>query len=143
MYGSIAAWRAWALERGDSAPTDATDALATAALVRASDYIEFSYVARFVTGCDATSPNVEPATYVAAGLELATPGFFTKTFTEAQTKVLTGVGSVKWTVVSRDSKARSASLMAPTSTLIDAMLGPCMPDDIAPTAWFTSIGGQS
>ena len=142
MIGTIAAWRAYALERGDSLPTAATDALATAALVRASDYIMFSYVARFVPPCSVASTNVEPATYVAASLELATSGFFAGTFTEAQYKVLTGVGSVKWTPVNRDSKARTGSLFSPTSTLIDAMLGPCMPNDIGVTPWFTSIGGQ-
>jgi hypothetical protein len=140
MNGTIAAWRTWATDRGDTAPTDASDELATAALVRASDYIDFTYVARFVTGC--TSPNVEVATYVAASLELATPGFFTKTFTEAQQKVLTGVGSVKWTPVSRESTARSAALATPTSTLIDSMLASCMPNDIGVTPWFKSIGGQ-
>lgn len=143
MYGTLAGWRAWAEDRGDSAPTNATDADATAALVRASDYIEFAYVGRFVAPYDGTSPNVEPATYVAASFELATPGFFSKTFTPAQQKVLTGVGSVKWTAVKADSNARIGILASPTSTLVEAMLGPYLPVESGVAPFMKAIGAQA
>ena len=121
MYGSLEAWRAYAAERGDNAPTEAQDAVATAALVRASDYIQFRYVVNLAAGYDETLPIVEQATYVAALLELAMPGFFSKTYTEAEQKVLTEVKGIKWTVTGKTGGAFSA---VPTSTLIEAMLGP-------------------
>lgn len=121
MYGSLAAWRAYAAARGNNAPTSADDVVAGAALVRASDYIQFNYVARLAPAYDETLSVVEPATYEAANLELTTPGFFSKVFTPSQQKVLTQAGSIKWTVVGDASKAGSAT---PTSTLIEAMFGP-------------------
>ena len=121
MFGSIGGWRAYALERGDSAPTDATDEAATAALVRASDMIQYRYVANLASGYDKTLAVVEPATYVAASLELATPGFFSATYTAAQQKVLTEVSGIKWQVV---GKPDGAFASVPTSTIIEAMFAP-------------------
>lgn len=119
MIGTLDAFRAYALERGNSAPTDATDADATAALVRASDHIRYSYVARFMSGFDETAANVEPATYEAALLELSTPGFFSATYTPGERKVLTEVRGVKWQVL--DDGTDGA---APVSTRVEAMLSP-------------------
>lgn len=130
MYGTIADWRSYALERGDSAPTDASDADATAALVRASDYIRFTYVERFRSGCVTPDETIEHATYEAANLELATPGFWSTTFSMDQAKVLTGVDTIKWTPIKMDSRTdteRPADMMRPVSTKIDAMLSKCMP----------------
>ena len=95
MFGTIADWRAYATARGNTAPTAASDALATAALVRASDHIQYAYVAQFLPGYDETAPEVEPATYEAANYELATPGFFAKVYTPGDRKVLTKVEFVK------------------------------------------------
>ncbi len=131
MYGTIADWRQYALDRGDSAPTDATDADATAALVRASDYIQYTYVERFRTNCTTPDQTIEYATYEAANLELATPGFWSNTFSPDQAKVLTGVDSIKWTPIStgynNTDTGRAADMMRPVSTKIDAMLSKCMP----------------
>lgn len=129
MIGTIADWRAYALARGDSAPSNATDADATAALIRASDYITYHYVLRFVDGYDETAPRVEEATYEAAALELAEPNFFTTSFTPDQRKVLTEVKGIKWTV---DGKAQKDSIFGwanatPTHTKIAAMLQEYMP----------------
>lgn len=130
MIGTIAAWRIWATARGDNAPTAADDTVATAALTRASDYIMFSYVGCFYAGYDETSPNVEEATYVAAGLELATPGFFSSTYTPSQQKVLTEVRGIKWTPVGDASGPDSA---APVSSLINSMLKNYFPsEDLVP-----------
>lgn len=137
MFGTLAGWRAYATERGDDAPTAAADDVAGAALVRASDYIQYHYVANLVAGYDETLAVVEPATYVAASLELSTPGFFSKTYTPGEQKVLTEVKGIKWTVVGDVSKAGSAT---PTSTLIDAMFGPYLIESDAAGFMLMSIG---
>lgn len=145
-YGTIAGWRAYATERGNNAPTAASDADATAALVRASDYIRVRYAANLLPSYDpvtftpsgATMPLTEEAAYIAASLELATPGFFSKTYTEAESKVLTGVGSVKWTVI---GKGGTYAYM-PTSSLIDALFEPWVLDRDANGFMFLSVGGQ-
>lgn len=132
MYGTLAEWRAWATARGDNAPSAAADADATAALVRASDYIRARYVANLLAGYDATLqptgydyPLAEVAAFIAAGLELATSGFFSKTYTPAQQKVLTGVQGIRWEVVGDSGKTYAAM---PVHTLIEAMFEPYVRD---------------
>jgi hypothetical protein len=49
-YGTLAGFRAYALARGDNAPTAASDALAEAALMRASDMIRLRYVPNLLPG---------------------------------------------------------------------------------------------
>lgn len=137
MYGSLAEWRAYAAARGNDAPTDATDEVAGAALLRASDHIKYRYVANLLPAYDDTLEVVEPATYEAANLELATPGFFTKTYTPSQQKVLTQADDIKWTLVGGASKTYGAT---PTSTLIDAMFEPYTSDRDAAGFMFASIG---
>lgn len=132
MYGTLEGFRAYALARGDNAPTAASDQLATAALVRGSDMVRLRYVANLCGYDIASIPNgsdlpiVEEAAYIAASLELATPGFFSRTFTPAEQKVLTAVDTIKWTVVGNASGANAAM---PTSTLIDALFAAyrCVP----------------
>lgn len=138
MYGTLADWRSYATARGNSAPTDATDTLATAALVRASDHIKYRYVANLLVGYDETLSVVEPATYEAAALELATPGFFSKTYTPAEQKVLTGVDKIRWTVTGKAGEKYAAQ---PVSTIIEAMFEPYVIDRNAPNFTFYSIGG--
>jgi hypothetical protein len=132
MYGTLAGWRAYATARGDNAPTASSDALATAALVRASDYIRTRYVANLLGsyGADFIPPGDDLAisvrgAYIAAGLELATPGFFAQTYTPAQQKVLTGAGSIRWSVVGNSDKTYAAM---PVSTLIEALFEPYIRD---------------
>lgn len=137
MYGSLTDWRAYAAARGNQAPTSADDAVAEAALVRASDHIRFRYVANLLPGYDETLAVIEPATYEAALLELATPGFFTKTYTPGQQKVLTQAGDIKWTVVGK----AGANAATPTSTLIEAMFAPYLIDPDAAGFMIMSIGG--
>ena len=120
-YGTLSAWRAYSTARGDNAPTATSDALASAALLRGTDYIQFTYVPRFAAGYDSTAANVEFATYESAARELATPGFWSKTFTASEAKVLVGVGDLRWQVTGSTKDARS---MAPTSTRIEALLWP-------------------
>ena len=105
MYGTIADWRSYALARGDSAPADATDADATAALTRGSDMIRLRYMPNLLPGYGvdfvppgSDLPLVEEAAYSAASIELSKPGLFSKTYTAAEQKVLTEVKGIKWTV---------------------------------------------
>lgn len=138
--GTVAGWITYAAARGTTVADDADSA---AALVRASDYITYHYVNRFIGSYDATSPYVEEATYEAANFELATPGFFSKTVTEGQQKTLTGVGSIRWTPMKSDAKTlRTGLLYSPTSTKIDAMLAAYMPLDRGLAPYINSIGGQ-
>ena len=144
MYGTLAGWRAYATARGASAPADATDALATAALVRGSDHVRLRYVANLLPsyGVDFTPvghdlPIVEEGAYIAAALELATPGFFSKTFTASEQKVLTGVDSIKWTVVG-DAGGTYAAM--PVSTSIAALFEPYVIDRDASEVLLMSVG---
>ena len=118
MIGTVIALIAYAAARG----TVIADTPATLqALVRASDYIQFTYLT--ASTCTAASPNVESAAYEAAMAEVATPGFWTKTFTPSEQKVLTKVGSLAWTVTGDASKG-GASI--PRSTKIETMLRECI-----------------
>lgn len=144
MYGTLSGFRAYALARGDSAPTNATDPLATAALVRASDMIRLRYVPNLLAGygvdfipTGSDLPLVEEAAYIAASFELATPGFFSRTYTEAEQKVLTEVKGIKWTVTGSTSGVYSSM---PSSSLIDAMFWPYIVDVDSNQFFFRSIG---
>ena len=118
MIGTVVALIAYAAARG----TVIADTAATLqALVRASDYIQFTYVAG--STCTAASPNVEAAVYEAAMAEVATPGFWSKTFTPASQKVLTEVRGIKWTMIGDASKGGA---FIPRSTKIDTMLRECI-----------------
>jgi hypothetical protein len=123
MLGTIAGWRTYASERGSTAPTYAADDLATAALVRASDHILYSYVASFLPGYDETLPIVTLAAYEAALLELATPGFFSATYTPSQQKVLTEVKGIRWTMKDASTDVDRDEAV-PVSTKVEAMLRP-------------------
>lgn len=121
VYSTIAAWRAYATARGNSAPADATDTLASAALQRASDYIRTRYV--LPLGLSGTSDNVIEATHIAAGYELTTPGFWSTTFTPAQQKTLTEVKGIRWTVSGNATMDKGYNSQLPVSPAIDALFG--------------------
>jgi len=117
MVATVAGLIAYSAERG----TVIADNPATAqALMRATDYIQFNYLE--FGNCTVDSPNVEAATYEAAIIEVSTPFFWSKTFTPADQKVLTGVKGITWTVTGDASRAGSST---PRSTKIDAMLRAC------------------
>lgn len=127
MYGTLAGFRAYATERGDNAPTAATDAVATAALVRASDYIRTRYVVRMslsVAEAEADA-NVIEATYIAARREIATPGFWSTTFSPTQAKTLVEVKGIKWQPIgAKDFGLSGRDLVTPMDPAIDALLRP-------------------
>lgn len=146
MIGTLAGFRAFALDRGNSAPTDATDAAATAALVRAGDYIQLRYLNLFQASCSggAVAAGYDPLTmaevgaYIAAGFELTTPDFFSSTYTPSQQKVLTGAGSIKWTVVG--DKANGTFSSSPMSTLLESLYYDCVRDPNRKTTGVWAIG---
>lgn len=117
MTATVAGWIAYAAERGTVIEDDATSA---SALVRAQDYITYHYVNRFAAvSVDETI--LDNSVYEAANLELSTPGFFSRTYTPDQQKVLTEVKGIKWTVRGDASGSEAAT---PISTKIEAMLRP-------------------
>lgn len=149
MIGSLSGFRSFALERGNTAPTAAGDADATAALVRASDYIQLRYLNLFRSSCsgDDVAPGYDPltkaevGTYIAASYELATPGFFNQTYTPAQQKVLTGAGSIKWTVVGE--KANGEFAASPTLTLLENLYYDCVRNVDRKMAGVWAVGSEA
>lgn len=121
MYGTLADWITYAGLRGLVVPNAAAS---TQALLRASDYIRTRYVLRFTSPVGTSAEAIE-ATYIAAAFEIATPGFWATTFTASQVKVLTGVGSISWSVVAMGGMS-GTDAMLPTSPAIDALLAPLM-----------------
>ncbi|MDT8328342.1 MAG: hypothetical protein RQ750_13305 [Roseovarius sp.] len=119
MTATVAGWIAYAAERGDTITDDAASA---AALKRGEDYIRARYVIRFSEMYDGTEPEVDEATYIAAKEELATPGFWSTTFTPSEARVLTRVDAIQWTPVSSGVSGRDA--FAPVSTMIENLLLP-------------------
>lgn len=113
MYGTVVGWIEYAALRG---LTVANDAASLEALQRASDYIRTRYVLRL--GLEADDPNVIEATYIAAGYDLASPGFWTKTFIPSSSKVLTEVKGIRWTLT---GGGKGMDSMLPTSPAIDAL----------------------
>jgi hypothetical protein len=117
MPATVTGWIAYASASGVVIADDADSA---AALVRASRYIQRTFLAsRMYTGI--RDDIAEQATYEAAALELATPGFWSRTFTPDQQKSLVAVGDLKWQVTGNASGADGAT---PVSTAIDAMMQP-------------------
>jgi hypothetical protein len=122
MYGNLIDFRAYAAARGNQAPIAATDVDATAALMRASDYIRTRYVIRFVTADD-TIPEVAEATYIAAQRELATPGFWSRTYTPGEAKTLVQVDAIHWQPNDRvGAGVYGADLVVPVDGMIEALL---------------------
>lgn len=142
IYGTLEGWRAWATERGNSAPAAASDADANAALARASDYIRLRYISALRPECsdDMLVPGYdgltlgELGTYIAATFEMTAPGFFSATYTPSQQKALTRVGDIGWTVVGNGADGTFGSF--PTSNMLEALFRKCAVD---PDANMTSI----
>jgi hypothetical protein len=125
MYGTLADFRSYATARGDNAPTAATDDAATAALVRASDYIRTRYVLRMGLDEPESDANVIEATYIAARREIATPGFWSTTYTPTAVKTLVQVDSIRWQAADRaQAGLYGRDLVVPMDPAIDALLRP-------------------
>lgn len=67
----------------------------------------------------------------AARIEAVTPGFFSRTYTPSEAKVLTGAGQISWTVVGGKGK----DAMVPTSTVIEALLAGFVRPATGGTTW--------
>ena len=137
MVATVAGWIAYAADRGT---TVADDAASAQALQRATDYIEYHYKNRLLPGVDATLAVFDYATYEAANIELTSSGFFSKTYTPDQRKVLTAVEGIKWTVVDTGTTGVQGSM--PVSTLIESMMYPYVADRHGPYFKLTSVGGE-
>jgi hypothetical protein len=114
---TLEAWILYAAARG--LPV-ASDPLAAAALVRASDYIRLTYGSRFVR----TPPQevIDEATYIAAQYELQTPNFFGRVHVPGETnRMLTRAGELSWSPI-RTPKGADAT--RPTVPTIEALLRP-------------------
>lgn len=134
---TIAEWITYAAARGR---TVADEPASEQALQRGVDHINFRYIPRLAPQYSADNlAVVDPATYEAAWLELQTPGFFNRTFTPDQQKVLTQVGSVKWTPVGEGANMTYGAM--PTSSLIDAMFEPYIIDPDREGFRLTNLGG--
>lgn len=119
MPATVSTWIAYALDRGAIVPNDAAS---STALVRASDYIRLTY-GRRIYNFDADNVAVVEATYIAAGMELATPGLFLRANDPAKAgKVLTAVADIEWTILP-GAKAGDVVVFVPA---IDALLWPLM-----------------
>lgn len=133
-YGTPQGFIDYANERGNTAPAAADEADINAALVRASDYIRRYYVIRSPRPIEPEL--LEEATYIAATYELATPNFFSKTVTPAESKVLTGLKGITWTIV---GNGNADNAMVPRSTDIHMLLQAYVPSD-RPDSLIWSIG---
>lgn len=120
MTATVAGWITYAAERGEAVLDDADSA---AALVRGQDYIDYHYANRFGSAVTVDEDVLDAAVYEAAKAELSTPGFWTKTYTADQQKVLIAVGSIKWETRGDASGTDAAT---PVSTKIEGMLRPYM-----------------
>lgn len=118
MTATVTGWIAYAAASG---VTVADDADSSAALVRAGRYIQRTFIAsREYAGIP---DNIaDDATYEAAALELATPSFWSRTFTPDQQKVLTKVDTIQWTL--RESGLSGAAAATPVSTAIASLMQP-------------------
>lgn len=117
VYGSVEEWRVYATARGNAAPAEASDPVASAALQRASDYVYYHYEKKAFTAIPEELLNA--AAYEVANVELSSPGFFRKAYTPAEVKVLTEVDGIKWTVIGEVTDAAS---MMPTLGIVESML---------------------
>jgi len=113
MIGTLADFRAFHTERGNAAPAAASDADATSALVRGSDYVRRA----FCLVVEETDERVIEAAYAASGFELPAPGFWVS---QDSGKVLTQVGEIGWTL--READGPKPDAMTPRE-LITAILG--------------------
>lgn len=118
MIGTVSGLRQYATSRGFTAPGLFVDELAGYALQRATDYVEAEYLSRFATGFNEASPGVESAVYEAAMIDVETPGFWQKSWTPGERKVLVEVpGAAKWQIVGSPTDSGP-----PRSTRIEALL---------------------
>lgn len=127
LYGDLSGFRAFALARGNAAPTDAEDSAALQALQRASDHVRFSFITRLPASLQSVEalPSIEDAAYLCAAIELDTPGFFSRAYTPSEQKVLTRAGDISWTVTGRSDKAGSGM---PRLATVEAIFRPHLPD---------------
>lgn len=158
-YGTLDEADAFHAARGNDAWVGASEVARSAALVRASSYIDGRYRDRFsgrkangrsqalewprlnAADCageaiadDEVPGEVVHAAYEAALIELGRPGFFSRAYTPSEQKVLTEVKGIRWTVVGGGTGRDG---MRPVATAVDGLLsGVLMPTPSASSSRF-------
>lgn len=107
----------WA-EDGKAPGWPEDEVLQQQAIMRGQRYIAARYNGRWNDTLDPVPAPVTYAVIEAALIEARTPGFFSRTYTPAEAKVLTEVRGIKWTLVGGSGD------MTPTSTIVDGMISP-------------------
>ena len=90
-----------------------------------------------IAGYSEDCPQIETGTYIAALYELNDAGFFLKTYTPAEKKVLTEVSGVKWTMV---GNAGSVLSYSPVCNQIQALFDPITWDSTVSSFLFANVG---
>lgn len=93
----------------------ATDLPDAQAIVRGQRYVAARWNGKWIAGMDPLPDAVKHAIIEAAAIEARTPGFFARTYTPDQAKVLTEAKGFKWTLLGNGD-------MTPVSTTIDGLL---------------------
>lgn len=120
LNGDLAGFRAYHAERGQTVSADDTEAMA--ALVRGADVVRLQYIQRITTLPSPIPDAFAHAEYEAAWIEQQSPGFFSKTSTPGQEKVLTKVGDIQWTVIPAADGTAASSM--PVSSKVEAIMSP-------------------
>jgi hypothetical protein len=107
-----------------------TEYLQTTAIMRGQRYIAAKYNGRWLNGIDPVPAPIKYAVIEAALVEAKTPGFFTKTYTSSDAKVLVAVEGIRWERV-------GGSDMAPASTIVDGLLAPYIGSTTGRTKWLS------
>lgn len=126
MYGTVAGWQTYVTERGITGQT-ITDPASLPALVRASDYIKYHYVANFMSKYSDAEPEVILATYEAACFENTKPGFFQRTVTPSRASALVATKNIRWERLSPSQiEPLDNSQLVPINTKVEMFLRPFM-----------------
>lgn len=107
-------------------PEDA--ALQEQAIMRGQRAIASRYNGRWSDDLDPVPAPVTYAVIEAALIEAKTPGFFARTYTPSEAKVLVEVKGIRWERV-------GGSGMTPTSTIVDSLLAPYLGAAMANSSW--------
>lgn len=119
MIGNVSDFRGFHAERGNALPSAATDADATAALIRGSDAVRRGWCLTVAE----TDSRVLDAAYAAAGFEITSnglaeyPGFWVG---QQSDRILTEVKGIKWET--RERKGPAADALTPRE-VVSGILG--------------------
>jgi len=119
----VASFVTYASERALTG-ADASEADLSSALLRAQDHLAFNYLNRVVRP---VPENVQDAAiYQLMVQEVATPGFYTKTYTQDGRKTLTEVDGIVWKPIANGNQWQNPleDRTVPVNSLVEGMLRP-------------------